>query len=235
MLDANQIQNIKHNMTNSGHRYVDGEGMLSGPIVRGKTFFMGGYQGFYENIPFPKSATVPTDLQRIGDFAQTFNSNGQHVTIYDPLTTTCNAAGQCTRQAFPGNKIPLARMNPVAVALLQRIPRENAAATSPTGTNDYFNSPNLGFYRYNSYLMRFDHYVSDRQRLSFSNSGNWGYERRNENGLPLVLNHPFVDGNKRVAAHAAILFVELNGQTFLATPGEVVEMTLAVAEGKVAV
>ena len=51
----------------------------------------------------------------------------------------------------------------------------------------------------------------------------------------LALNHPFVDGNKRVAAHAAIVFVELNGQTFLATPGELVEMTLAVAEGKVAV
>ena len=51
----------------------------------------------------------------------------------------------------------------------------------------------------------------------------------------LVLNHPFVDGNKRVAAHAAILFVELNGQTFLATPCELVEMTLAVVEGKVAV
>ena len=51
----------------------------------------------------------------------------------------------------------------------------------------------------------------------------------------LVLNHAFVDGNKRVAAHAAILFVELNGQTFLATPGEVVEMTIAVAEAKVAV
>jgi death-on-curing protein len=51
----------------------------------------------------------------------------------------------------------------------------------------------------------------------------------------LVLNHAFVDGNKRVGAHAAIVFVELNGQTFLATPGELVEMTLAVAEGKVAV
>jgi death-on-curing protein len=52
----------------------------------------------------------------------------------------------------------------------------------------------------------------------------------------LVLNHhAFVDGNKRVAVHAAILLVELNGQTFLATPGELVEITLAVAEGKVAV
>ena len=51
----------------------------------------------------------------------------------------------------------------------------------------------------------------------------------------LVLNHAFVDGNKRVAAHAAILFVELHDQAFLATPGELVTMTLAVAEGKVAV
>jgi death on curing protein len=51
----------------------------------------------------------------------------------------------------------------------------------------------------------------------------------------LALNHPFVDGNKRVAAHPAILFIELNNQTFLATPGELVEITLAVAEGKVAV
>jgi death-on-curing protein len=50
----------------------------------------------------------------------------------------------------------------------------------------------------------------------------------------LALNHPFVDGNKRVAAHAAIVFVELNGWEFLATPGGLTEMTLAVAEGKVA-
>ncbi len=49
----------------------------------------------------------------------------------------------------------------------------------------------------------------------------------------LALNHPFLDGNKRVAAHAAIVFVELNGYEFLATPGELVAITLAVAEGKV--
>jgi death on curing protein len=51
----------------------------------------------------------------------------------------------------------------------------------------------------------------------------------------LALNHPFVDGNKRVAAFAAIVFVESNGHEFLATPGELVETTLAVAEGEMAV
>jgi len=51
----------------------------------------------------------------------------------------------------------------------------------------------------------------------------------------LALNHPFVDGNKRVAAFAAIVFVESNGHEFLATPGELVETTLAVAQGEMAV
>jgi death on curing protein len=51
----------------------------------------------------------------------------------------------------------------------------------------------------------------------------------------LALNHPFVDGNKRVAAFAAIVFVESNGQEFLATPDELVATTLVVAEGKMAV
>jgi death on curing protein len=51
----------------------------------------------------------------------------------------------------------------------------------------------------------------------------------------LALNHPFVDGNKRVAAFASIVFAESNGHGFLATLDELVEATLAVAEGKMAV
>ena len=51
----------------------------------------------------------------------------------------------------------------------------------------------------------------------------------------LALNHPFVDGNKRIAAFAAIVFVESNDHEFLATSDELVETTIAVAEGKMAV
>jgi len=51
----------------------------------------------------------------------------------------------------------------------------------------------------------------------------------------LALNHPFVDGNKRVAAFAAIVFAESNGHECLATPDELVDTTLAVAEGKMAI
>jgi death-on-curing protein len=51
----------------------------------------------------------------------------------------------------------------------------------------------------------------------------------------LALNHPFLDGNKRVAAHAALVFLDLNGYEFSGTPEELVATTVAVAEGKVAV
>jgi len=51
----------------------------------------------------------------------------------------------------------------------------------------------------------------------------------------LALNHPFMDGNKRVAAHAAVLLASVNGFDCLATPDELVAVTLAVAKGGVQV
>jgi death-on-curing protein len=49
----------------------------------------------------------------------------------------------------------------------------------------------------------------------------------------LVANHAFVDGNKRIGAAAAELFLDLNGTQLLATDGELIEITLAVAKGEV--
>lgn len=49
----------------------------------------------------------------------------------------------------------------------------------------------------------------------------------------LALNHPFNDGNKRVAAHAAVLFAMIHRFELLATPGDLVDITVTVAEGKV--
>lgn len=51
----------------------------------------------------------------------------------------------------------------------------------------------------------------------------------------LVLNHPFVDGNKRIGVAAAELFLELNGRQLYAGDQELEDITLTVAEGKVEV
>jgi death-on-curing protein len=50
----------------------------------------------------------------------------------------------------------------------------------------------------------------------------------------LVMNHPFVDGNKRTGAAAAELFLNLNDVELTAGDDELVEVTLAVARGEVA-
>jgi len=49
----------------------------------------------------------------------------------------------------------------------------------------------------------------------------------------LVSNHPFVDGNKRVGAAAAELFLEVNSWSLHAEDDDLEEITLAVARGEI--
>jgi death on curing protein len=48
----------------------------------------------------------------------------------------------------------------------------------------------------------------------------------------LVQNHPFVDGNKRVGAVAAIIFLDLNGHKLDAPPGALHDFVMALARGE---
>jgi death-on-curing protein len=48
----------------------------------------------------------------------------------------------------------------------------------------------------------------------------------------LVLNHPFIEGNKRVGAHAAVLFLLANGLELTASSAALAEVTLATARGE---
>lgn len=50
-------------------------------------------------------------------------------------------------------------------------------------------------------------------------------------GFHLAQNHPLVDGNKRVAAACALLFLALNGRRVVAEPGRFADIILAVAAG----
>ena len=48
----------------------------------------------------------------------------------------------------------------------------------------------------------------------------------------LCRNHPFIDGNKRIALAAADVFLQLNGRELVAPEAEAVVMTLDLAAGK---
>ena len=48
----------------------------------------------------------------------------------------------------------------------------------------------------------------------------------------LVENHPFLDGNKRVGAMAALVFLDLNGFEFDATDEQFTDLVMRVASGE---
>ncbi|HEY5298643.1 MAG TPA: type II toxin-antitoxin system death-on-curing family toxin [Verrucomicrobiae bacterium] len=48
----------------------------------------------------------------------------------------------------------------------------------------------------------------------------------------IILNHPFLDGNKRTGFMVAVTFLELNGLVCTASEESVVEKTLALAAGE---
>jgi len=82
-----------------------------------KTFFFFNYNGARGENPYDSYSTVPTLLERQGNFSQTHYLNGpnsgQLVQIFDPVTHT----------QFPGNMI--GSIDPAAAQLLQFIPQPN--------------------------------------------------------------------------------------------------------------
>ena len=82
-------------------------GTLGGRIIRNKTFFFLGYQGYRKSTPANTLYRVPTPANLGGDFSDWPQQ------IYDPLTTRQDPArpGVMLRSPFAGKQIPVARFD----------------------------------------------------------------------------------------------------------------------------
>lgn len=89
---------------------------LGGPLMENRSFFFGNFEGRRIGRGITAGGNVPTEAQRRGDF-----SGGP--ILYDPLTYN---AATGSRQPFAGNQIPLARIDPAALRLLESIPLPNS-------------------------------------------------------------------------------------------------------------
>lgn len=99
-------------------------GVVSGPILRNKTFFMGNFEGLRTRRANTLYQTLPTAQQREGNFA-----GGPQ--IFDPQTY--NPATN-SRTAFPGNIIPKNRFGVMGNAALKYYPEPNSPG-SPAFNN----------------------------------------------------------------------------------------------------
>lgn len=136
--DSTDYFSIKNNVALPAFSRHQFGGLFSGPIQHNKSFFMLDSEFLRQAAYISSTATVPTQLQRTGDFSQTYNSSGALIKIYDPYTTTANSSGSgYTRTQAPGNVITT-HMSSVAKNMMNYFPQPNAAGNSITGANNYF-------------------------------------------------------------------------------------------------
>ncbi|MBI3683675.1 MAG: TonB-dependent receptor [Acidobacteria bacterium] len=119
-------------------------GTLAGPVTipklyngHNRTFFLAGFEALRQTSASELSTTMPTALQRAGNFSQTRNAAAALINIYDPGTTTPSGSG-FTRQVFPGNVIPAGRFDPVSRNVVNYYPLPNKPGAPNTGANNYF-------------------------------------------------------------------------------------------------
>jgi len=159
-------------------------GTFGGPIRKDKTFFFVTWEQTRQLTSNTIKATVPTLLERTGDFSDLRNSAGKLIQIFDPTT-----GSGVTRQAFANNRIPNNRLDAVAFAALHYFPLPNSAGTI-TNANNFVGSSADNLNR-NIIVGRLDHQIrpSDlataRYYINDSNtsgSGTYGIPASDPNG-----------------------------------------------------
>ena len=141
-----------------------------GPVVKNKVFWFFNFEGLRQRTPRAYRFTVPTALQRTGDFSQTFNSSGALFQIADPYSTVPNGSGYI-RTPFPGNKVPANRINAIAASVLSRYPAANLPGDASTNANNYFSEVPAP-YNGENYSIRIDPNIRKHRLFArFSHNG----------------------------------------------------------------
>jgi hypothetical protein len=195
-LNANSFGNNAQGISRQPFKVQNYSATLGGPIMipklyngKDKTFFFVSYEGLRFNQAVDYLRTVPTALERNGDFSNTrTNVAGQFlpVQVFDPFNVVSVGPNQWQRVPFPNAVIPGNRINPITRRFINEFPLPNQAPQDPVlNTNNFFNRGIRAFER-NSTNGRFDHrlekhtlYFTGGANLASINSPNgWGDQTR---------------------------------------------------------
>ncbi len=159
-------------------------GTIGGPVYlphiyngKSKTFFFFDFEQQRANSPTSLRTSVPTDLQKAGDFSQTLRSNGKLYPIYNPYDTYIDENGDIQRNLFADNRIPMSMQSPITRNLLQFYPAATSAGDEFTQANNYYKVGTNSSLS-NQLDIKIDHNISDKQRLTGRYSANWANSSR---------------------------------------------------------
>jgi Carboxypeptidase regulatory-like domain len=151
-LDANTFSNNAQRIAKREFRVNDVGGSLGGPILRNRLFFFSSYHGLRNNQGQTTRATVPTALERVGNFSQTFirNETGNAIPaqIFDPFNVVQEGPDLYRRVPIPNAIIP--NPNAFALRMLSYYPLPNRTADDVFNTNNFESSTVLTVRRQSS-------------------------------------------------------------------------------------
>jgi hypothetical protein len=143
--------------------YWNAGGTVGAPIIKNKLFVFGVFEKI-ENAQASNGVyTLPSALERKGDFSQSVAKDRTLRIIYDP-TTTALQGSTYVRSPFPGNVIPVNKQDAVARRLIDNMWQANNAGDDPTLLNNFKYLNELDFHYYN-YSVRSDYNINDKWKV----------------------------------------------------------------------
>jgi hypothetical protein len=150
-MDANTWENNRSKAAKAERKQHIFGATLGGPIIQNKLFFFADYQGSWRDAPGSGLRSVAPATWRAGDLSSLLPGT----VVKDPLTG----------QPFPNNQIPLNRISPTALALLNDSKNYPLPNRDVSGVTNNYVGDTLTTYRGHQGDLRLDWSASANDKL----------------------------------------------------------------------